>query len=83
MRTGESLSAAKSQLTVVCAYCGRLIKGRKIWGQKFLSKDEIGVLPVSHGICHPCLARHFPKEFSALQCEGIIQADVKLDKVTQ
>lgn len=83
MRTGESNSAAKSPLTVVCAHCGRLIKGRKIWGKKYLSKDEIGVLPVSHGICLPCFAKHFPKEFFALQREGIIQADIKLDKAAQ
>lgn len=36
-----------TRLKVVCAWCGKTMHD--------------GVEPVSHGICRPCLAIHFPE----------------------
>ena len=43
-----------TRLKVVCAWCGKTMHD--------------GVEPVSHGICRPCLAIHFP-EFSRIPKE--------------
>lgn len=44
-----------TRLKVVCAWCGKTMHD--------------GVEPVSHGICRPCLAIHFP-EFLTLRFPG-------------
>jgi len=83
MAIAESVSTAKMCLTVICSYCGRLLKGKRVWEKKHLSLEERGRLPVSHGICLNCLAEQFPNEFLALEREGSIQTSGKSDIILQ
>lgn len=68
----------KTEITVVCSYCGKLIKGQKSWKKEYLTAKEISLLPVSHGICPKCLVVNFPKEYLAIMGEDRLQTDKAL-----
>lgn len=54
--------SSKDDITVICSYCGRLLRGSRYWEKEELSPREISMLPVSHGICSDCLNQNFPDE---------------------
>jgi len=56
----------ETEITVVCSYCGKLIKGQKLWNKEYFTAKEISLLPVSHGICPKCLCEYFPNEYLAI-----------------
>ncbi len=69
MHIEQSDKRGGAEYSMICSYCGRLIKGPEAWERNARGHMELLASSKSQGVCPDCLFENYPQEYLAIQDE--------------